>query len=330
MNYKLRILLFGEMKTQDITPSYKKAFESLGCEVTTFDPTEHYSISLWNRVLNRFLTELIRIKKGLGVRVYFGVQELNKVLLEKVRETRPQLVFFSKPVTIKPATITAIQKLGAKTFAWHNDDLLNPRAVSRILFKAFPLYDCQFTPRSFAIQEFLKLGAKKAETLPFSANTDLYYPEEVIEDEDRKKGADIVFIGTYYEKSRAEILEKLCRHGYDLKVYGNEWHKYNEGKCLKEKAIMYRPIYGEEYRRVMNSSKIALAFLGKVMRDQHTHRSLEIPACGTFMLHERTQEISALYKEGEEAEFFGSFDELVEKVDYYLKNESERKKIALA
>ena len=74
-------------------------------------------------------------------------------------------------------------------------------------------------------------------------------------------------------------------------------------------------------------SKINLCFLRKGNRDLQTCRSIEIPAMGGFMIHERNAEISDLLQEDREAVYF-SDHEVLEKVTHWLSNDRGRRCIA--
>src|SRR5690606_8125262 len=107
--------------------------------------------------------------------------------------------------------------------------------------------------------------------------------------------------------------------------------KLSADTCLRRSgAVQLRPAYGREFSLALNSGKIALAFLREHNRDLQTMRTYEIPGCGAFMLHERTPEVTAIFREGEEAEFFGSYEEMKRKIDRYLADDSARQRIALA
>lgn len=59
-------------------------------------------------------------------------------------------------------------------------------------------------------------------------------------------------------------------------------------------------------------------------------RTFEVPACRGFMLSTRTTEQKNFFKEGKEADYFSTPEELKQKIDFYLKNDELRLKIAEA
>jgi spore maturation protein CgeB len=83
-----------------------------------------------------------------------------------------------------------------------------------------------------------------------------------------------------------------------------------------------------DYNQILNDSKIALVFFSKLNLDTYTRRVFEIPASKTFMLSEYTVDMSSLFIEGKEAEYFRNSKELIIKIEHYLKNEKERIRIA--
>ena len=326
----MRILIAGEWVPHGKARLYRRAFEQLSVQVAVVDSLEYYTISFSNRLLNLFLRQLIPFKASWGIQRYYGAGRFNSVVIERVSDYKPDLVFFVKPILVPPETVQSVKKMGALAFSWYPDDAMNPRTASPQFYKSIPFYDCHFTTKSYNVQNFLALGAKRVRFLPHSIDSALYCPVSVSVEE-AALGSDIVFVGTNYENERSDLLEALCREGFNIKVYGERWNKLSKKSCLRKRGcVQYRPAYLEDYCKVMSASKIALGLLAKVIPEQHTVRTFEIPACGAFMLHERTDEAMSFFEEGKEAEFFGSFEELVEKIKYYLAHDAERRKIAEA
>jgi hypothetical protein len=107
----------------------------------------------------------------------------------------------------------------------------------------------------------------------------------------------------------------LAKAGVKVRVWGNGWSRLQgaHGNLM----IEARPIYNDDYVKAICASAINLCFLRRGNRDKQTCRSVEIPACGGFMLHERNDEIEALFRAGREAAYFSGDTELIEQCHFW-------------
>ncbi|GIU70075.1 MAG: hypothetical protein KatS3mg002_1311 [Candidatus Woesearchaeota archaeon] len=109
----------------------------------------------------------------------------------------------------------------------------------------------------------------------------------------------------------------------NLMVFGNGWDSLNF-KSIKGQ------VNGNDYFITFNKTKININILRDQNRDAHNMRTFEIPASCAFMLHEYSKDAIDLFKPGEEAEYYQSVEEFLDKFKFYLNNDSIREKIALS
>ena len=209
------------------------------------------------------------------------------------------------------------------------DDLMNPRHRSRWLEAAIPLFDLWVTTKSFNADpnELPRLGAKRILFVNNSFDPDLHRPVSVDESERQAFSADVSFVGTF-EAPRAASLLHLARQGIACRVWGNGW-----GGMIglhPNLVVRNRPVYGPDYPRVLAASAVNLCFLRHFNRDRQTTRSVEIPACGAFMLHERSEEMMALLRDGVEAAYFSDDTELTAQCRRWLADPGTRSAAAAA
>jgi spore maturation protein CgeB len=77
-------------------------------------------------------------------------------------------------------------------------------------------------------------------------------------------------------------------------------------------------------------ARIALCFLSKLNRDTYTRRCFEIPASGTLLLSEYSDDLAGMFREGVEADYFRSPEEMIEKIRCYLDDDALRRRVAAA
>lgn len=317
----LRIVYVGQLQHGGTCRQRLEALERLGHEVMPIDTRgnlQHRRVMrLASRVASRFGRPL-------------DVTRASDSLLAVVTKVRPHVVWLDKPLTIRPSVLATIKEAAPATrlLGYSPDDMYARHNQSQRFLACLPYFDCFFTTKSYGVDELKQLGARNVVFVGNAYDPATHVPIDLSDADRVKLGGDVGFVGAW-EPERARSMEYLASRGVPVRWWcgGIRPRQINASPHVKLEA---RPVWQRDYAATINAFHINLGFLRKINRDLQTTRSVEIPACGAFMLAERTNEHLALFEEGKEAEFFGSDEELLEKASYYLANPDLRKKIAAA
>ena len=299
------------------------ALEDHGWEVFHLDtsPYERWykdrPFSIWLARLNQAFLLLFRY--------YLVPPRFYRDLTRALEEYKPDVIHIDRGRAIPPSFLVRARELGGILLHFLGDDIRMPLCGTRYLYQGISLYDCLFTPRRFQVEEFLQLGARRAEWEPLATHPQFHYPVDLSSEDRNKYGHPVIFIGSY-EAQRAEWMESIANLG--LVIYGNGWHHLRRSSPLR-KCWKGREANWEELPKIYGASRVCITFTRKGSRDQHDSRSFEIPACKGFMLAERTDDHLEFFQDGEEFVSFDSPQQLQELACRYLKDEMslERERI---
>lgn len=191
-----------------------------------------------------------------------------------------------------------------------------------------PHYDLVFAYRPGNLPELAAAGARRVALLRSWFVPSRNHPLPRSEGQD----CDVVFIGHYEDDGRLTYLEEVVRRGHRLRLYGHaeQWNPVLRTSPLLKDLVPVRTVWGEAYNRALNDSRVALCFFSRLNRDGYTRRCFEIPASGTLLMSEYSDDLASLYRDGEEVVLFRSVEEFGQKLDFILRNEARRAEIARA
>lgn len=250
---------------------------------------------------------------------------LNYDLTQDVNDFKPDLIFFEKSIFLFPKTLKYFKDNNITLIHFSTDDQFNPKNQTKNYLKSISLYDIHITTKSYNVNELYRSGAKMVFFVNNATDNNIFKPIDDLKLISQYT-CDVGFIGTW-EKERAESILFLAENGIKVRVWGPGWSHKKE--LIHHNIILEKKyLQGDEYVYSINATKINLNFLRKENRDLQTTRSIEIPACKGFMLAEYSNEHANLFEEGVEAEYFKNNFDLLNKVKFYLTNESNRIEIS--
>ncbi len=315
-----------------------RAFERLGYTVQGI-----HTIEPWRRV--RWYVRQLQRRLGRGP----VVDEINRQVLSAARDFRPDLVWAEKQEFVRPDTLEELRRLGSRLIHFTPDPYftLDWKRTS-LMDEAMGLFDVLVYCKSYERAEYEALG-KSAIYMP------LGYCDEVhrhLPSTDPRWHCMVGFVGGW-EPRRERLLHAVAASRVQLKIWGAYWDFLEDGRWTLRRQIVLKQlagqssysihkdpllssahqggeVYSDDYARALTGAKIGLGFLRQVCPDQHTTRTFEIPACGSLLLADRTDEHQCFFEEGREAEFFSSEAEMLDKVTFYLSHDVARNRVISA
>lgn len=245
-----------------------------------------------------------------------GKDVMNHKFLKLIEKEKPDYVFmFIRGSEFYLETLLKIREISPKTkvfsFSGDEDNAFEMFSRYLILFVDYGL----ISPERF-VSEYKKDGIKNVFFI-VGLNNHFFKPLKL------EKKYDVTFVGID-KADRYEFIKFLKESGIKISLFGWNWSKYPEFKDIYRGALD-----SEEMVKITNQSKINLSFSKSTDGTLHpTTRLYEAGACKSFVLSEYCEDNLKLFKNGKDIIMFKDKEDLLKKIEYYLKNEKEREKIA--
>jgi len=177
--------------------------------------------------------------------------------------------------------------------------------LSEIVFRKHE-YDLFFALNVDAKKRMIENGFNNIFVLPFCVDIDWFVPGA------NSKSIDIIFPATRWLS--------LYERRESIKIYLDSMGKYK---------VNTRKFTGQSYINTLGTAKILVNSLNRW--NTLNYKILEGMSCGAMLLTEPPFDLDlSEIKDGEHLVLFEGIEDMRKKIDYYLKNDSEREKIAKA
>jgi spore maturation protein CgeB len=264
--------------------------------------------------------------------------------VRRAQQSEPLDLFFSYfySASVYPEAIREISRIGIPTVNWYCNASYQFHLVSEIA----PAYDICLVPERFRLKDYQDIGANPVYCQE-AANPNVYLPNP-----DLRQDFDLTFVGQRYG-DRPMFIRSLWEGGFRVQVWGTGWVETREGarrsrlrraasRTLRRQAFVPHSICGaalndREYVDMYSRSRISLGFSkvaaplpGGAVVKQVRLRDFEAPMSGAFYLVEHTEELEDFFVPDKEIVCFESTDDMLEKAEFYLRNDRAREAISRA
>lgn len=186
-------------------------------------------------------------------------------------------------------------------------------------------YDLIISSLPNFVEYFNSLGLK-------SSLSRLAFESSILSDiSESEKTIEVGFFGsvTLKHSDRLALMEKLIP-AVDLKIWGNIDKKILGKDSLLRKNC-HSPLWGIEMYRMMKKTKIIVNHHIEIAENYANNMRLyEASGMGCLLVTDWKSNLAEIFEPEKEVVTYQTAEECVEKINYYLKHDKERAKIALA
>jgi spore maturation protein CgeB len=306
----MKLFIVGNLGGTNVGSSFYKCSKKLGFETYIYDVK---SAQINNKWINSIYWKLFFKRFPLQ-------QHFNRKILEKIKCFDPDLIITTGHNPVIKSTLRKIAVMEKSVVHFSTDDPWNKSQKTKWFLGSLPYYKTIYTPRKSNIEDFIKLGCKHVEYLPFAYDEEIF--DSIHQVKQHEKDIDVLFVGGG-DKDRRLFFNELLNLNIKFLLAGSYWNNYPEfkGKTVGNKSP-------EEIINLTLRAKINLCLVRRANRDGHVMRTFEMGAIGASMLVEETDEHKEIF--GEEKEmvyYFNSPENAALKIQLLLDNSVELNRI---
>lgn len=302
----MRVLYLGAKGASSTSRHRADALRRLGCQVDHHDP--HDAVAPHTHGL----LGALHYRTGYA----FTRQLVQRWLAEQLGAAPVyDLCWVDNGEFLGQGSLALLAQRARHVVLFNHDDPTGSRDRLRFLTlrSAIAHYRLCVVVRPFNVDEFKALGARDVIRVWMSYDEVAHRPQDSAAPVADIYRNDVVFIGRCMKgEGRDLLMHTLVTHGIRPAIWGDNW----QSSPLWPQLQPYwrgAAVSGQDYVDAMRGAQVCIGMLSKGNRDQHTTRSMEIPAAGGLLCAERTPEHLSLYEEGKEAVFWSSPQECAQR-----------------